>query len=83
MSFNDIIQNDAYDHILENILTYLDGRTIDFCRTVCRRLNKVVMKHKKSNMKLIKRIQFIRFLVHPYFLSIIGQISILLSNQHS
>ena len=73
-SFNDIIENDAFDHITENVLSNCDVRTIESCRTVCKSLNRVIMADPKSLDKIIMRIQFKRFLVHPEFKRILIKI---------
>ena len=75
-SFNDIIQNDAFDHITRNILSNCDPFTIECCRIACKSLNKVIMEDGKSLDKIIKRIRFIRCLVHPEFKQVIRKIEI-------
>ena len=73
-TFNDIIQNDAFDHIIRNIMSNCDVETIESCRTVSHRFNKLVMEDGHSLDKLIKRIRYMRFLVHPIFKSILEKI---------
>ena len=74
MSFDSIIQNDAFDHITRNILSNLDSQSIDQCRTVCKRLNKVLMEDEYCLDKLIMRVRFVRCLVHPMFKAILQNI---------
>ena len=73
-SFDEIIKNDAFDHITENIFSYCDGETIESCRTVSHQFNRAIMECEKSVNKLIKRIRYVRFLVHPIFKSILVQV---------
>ena len=73
-TFDDVIQNDALDHITRNILSNCDGETIESCRIVSPQFNRVVMDCKKSLDKLIKRIRYKRFLVHPIIKGIIENI---------
>ena len=73
-TFNYIIHNDAFDHITRNIMSNCDVETIESCRTVSHRFNKLVMEDGQSLDKLIKRIRYMRFLVHPIFKSILEKI---------
>ena len=78
--FEEILTNQGFDLITENILINLDGESLLKCQLVCKRLHKFIKslekseKVKKNDFKLIRRIRWKKFLAHPNWNAVFSSI---------
>ena len=69
-TIHDIIQNDAFDHITEEIIFYLSIKEIGNCRLVCHRLKEVIDGQEAS----LRKIRKFKARSHPILRNIFSRI---------
>ena len=69
-TIHDIIQNDAFDHITEEIIFYLSIEDVRNCRLVCHRLKEVIDEQESS----LRQIRKFKARSHPILRNIFSRI---------